>query len=87
MQGDLNNDLFAAATALQRRRGSPKGSSTLLCSLHLSAGEAAFISAIAQEPHRLLRWCCESVPPHLPGHTLCQESQQMGGRTFATATT
>lgn len=67
--------------------GSPKGSRTSLCSLRLSAGEAAFISAVAQEPRGLLRWSCESVPPHLPGCALCWESQQVGGRTFAAATT
>jgi len=49
MQGDLNNNLFAPATALQRRRGSPKGSGTSLRSLHLSAGEAAFVSADCTE--------------------------------------
>lgn len=85
MQGDLNNDLFAPATALRRRRGSPKGSGASLRSRRLSAGEAAFISAVAQDPRWLLSWCCESVPPVCPG-VPCQESQQMGGRTPATAT-
>lgn len=68
MQVDLNNNLLAPDTALQRRRGSPKGSSTSLRSLRLSAGEAACVSADCAGPPGAAGRCHPICPAvSLPG--------------------